>query len=465
VINKQIQNLINVQIKTLPIRLFLLAGLTALALVLVVQSSDFQVAYAQDQPDSVLGKVTNGTGGGELPGDLEVLLMSIDLANNRIIEQESTTVDEDGIFEFSNLISGPDLSYRIVVNHGSYTPSVDLSTIENWQNVSMSIYNETKSLEDITIGSYVMMIPNIDARSRQVGVLTVINVENRGDRVWVPDLTDPQLTGLDLLRFNIPEGFTNLSVESELPTGNILEIPTGFALTNPIPPGEFAILVSYILGYEGDSFDFNLKLPYGADKVRMLLPEDGGSIDAEGFGSPDVVVVADSVFNQYQGNNYAAGVELGATFSRLPQPTIFQAISDFFSGRTYLIIIIWIVGIAFLAILGYAIYSTRKGSKLSNEDDDELANRDDIIAEIVALDEEYEADNIDEDEYSDRRCELKRLALELNVFNGKDIAAEDDIADIIAEIVTIDEEYEADTPETSDINSTSRETTPEDSDK
>jgi uncharacterized membrane protein len=310
-----------------------------------------------------------------------------------------------------------------------------------------------------------MMIPNIDARSRQVGVLTVINVENRGDRVWVPDLTDPQLTGLDLLRFNIPEGFTNLSVESELPTGNILEIPTGFALTNPIPPGEFAILVSYILGYEGDSFDFNLKLPYGADKVRMLLPEDGGSIDAEGFGSPDVVVVADSVFNQYQGNNYAAGVELGATFSRLPQPTIFQAISDFFSGRTYLIIIIWIVGIAFLAILGYAIYSTRKGSKLSNEDDDELANRDDIIAEIVALDEEYEADKIDEDEYSDRRCELKRLALELNVFNGKDIAAEDDIADIIAEIVTIDEEYEADTPETSDINSTSRETTPEDSDK
>jgi uncharacterized membrane protein len=433
VINKQIQNLINVQIKTLPIRLFLLAGLTALALVLVVQSSDFQVAYAQDQPDSVLGKVTNGTGGGELPGDLEVLLMSIDLANNRIIEQESTTVDEDGIFEFSNLISGPDLSYRIVVNHGSYTPSVDLSTIENWQNVSMSIYNETKSLEDITIGSYVMMIPNIDARSRQVGVLTVINVENRGDRVWVPDLTDPQLTGLDLLRF--------------------------------IPPGEFAILVSYILGYEGDSFDFNLKLPYGADKVRMLLPEDGGSIDAEGFGSPDVVVVADSVFNQYQGNNYAAGVELGATFSGLPQPTIFQAISDFFSGRTYLIIIIWIVGIAFLAILGYAIYSTRKGSKLSNEDDDELANRDDIIAEIVALDEEYEADNIDEDEYSDRRCELKRLAIELNVFNGKDIAAEDDIADIIAEIVTIDEEYEADTPETSDINSTSRETTPEDSDK
>ena len=80
--NTQIHNLINVKIKTSPIRLFLFAAITVLALVLVFQSSDFQVAYAQDQPDSVLGKVTNGTSGGKLPADLEVLLMSIDLANN-----------------------------------------------------------------------------------------------------------------------------------------------------------------------------------------------------------------------------------------------------------------------------------------------------------------------------------------------------------------------------------------------
>ena len=459
--NKQIRNLMNVQIKTLPIRLFLFAAITALALVLVVQSSDTQVVSAQDQPDSILGKVTNGTDGGELPADLEVLLMSIDLASNQIIEQESTTIDEDGLFGFSNLISGPGLSYRVVVNHGSYTPSVDMSTVENWQNVRMSVYDETKSLEDITIGSYVMMIPTIDARSRQVGVLTVINVDNRGDRVWVPDLTDPELTGLDLLRFNLPEGFTDLSIESELPTGNVLEIDTGFALTNPIPPGEFAVLISYILKYEGDSFDFNLKLPYGADQVRMLLPEDGGSIRADGFGGTESVVVGDSVFNQYQGADYAAGIELGLAFSDLPQPTIFQVISDFFSGRTYVIVIIWIVGIAFLVILGYAMYSTRKNSNLSSEDDEELANRDDIIAEIAALDEDYEADNIDEDEYNDRRDELKRLALKI-----KDAA--DESADESEQIDKSDEDSdgsEDDTPNASDTNSDSDETKPEDSDK
>ena len=306
-----------------------------------------------------------------------------------------------------------------------------------------------------------MMIPTIDARSRQVGVLTVINVDNRGDQVWVPDLTDPELTGLDLLRFNLPEGFIDLSIESELPTGNVLEIDTGFALTNPIPPGEFAILISYILEYEGDSFDFNLKLPYGSDQVRMLLPDDGGSIDADGFDGPEPVVVGDSVFNQYQGDTYAAGIELGVSFSDLPQPTILQAVSDFFGGRTYVIVIIWIVGITFLAILGYAMYSTRKNSNPASEDDDELANRDDIIAEIAALDKEYEADNIDEDEYNHRRDELKQLAFELS-----DIADDPtDESEQLDKSDTDSDDNEDDTSNASDQNSDPEETKPEDSDK
>ena len=207
-INKQIQNLINVQIKTLQIRLFLFTAITALVIVLVTQSADSPIVSAQDQPDSILGKVTNGTEGGELPADLEVSLKLIDLATGQIIDLESTAVDKDGIFGFSNLSikHGSGLLYRVVVNHGIYTPFVDMSTVENWQNVRMTIYDETKSLEDITIGSYVMMIPNINARSREISVLTVIYVDNRGDRVWFPDLTDPNLTGLDLLRFNLPEG-------------------------------------------------------------------------------------------------------------------------------------------------------------------------------------------------------------------------------------------------------------------
>jgi len=412
----------NVTSKSPVVRIFAASIVSALALAFLFQSIELNVASAQSPPESILGKVSNGTDGGVVPTDLQVILMSIDLGSNSIIEQETTTVNKDGIFRFDNLVSAPGLSYRVVVNYGTFTPSVDMANVENWQNVRLSIFDETKSLEDITVSSYVMMIPTIDARSRQVGVLTVINVDNRGDTVWVPDLTDPALTGLDLLRFNLPKGFSDLAIESQLPTGNILEIDTGFALTNPVPPGEAAILISYILRYENDSFDFNLKLPYGADQVRILLPDEGGTISAEGFGAGESVVVAEKIFNQYQGEDYAAGVELLTTFSELPQPTTLQKLSDFFKGRTYVIVIISVVGIALLSILGYAMFSSRKNSDLSSDDDDDIISRADVIAEIAALDEEFEANNIDEDDYNERRDELKRLVLELEEYSAASLS-------------------------------------------
>jgi hypothetical protein len=335
-------------LKTINISASLVARLLVIAIVSIlavtIQVGESPTVSAQDQPDTIHGRVTNGTEGSELPPDLEVLLMSIDLASNQIIKQETTIVDEDGIFLFQNLISGPRFSYRVVVNADNYTPSVDMANVENWQNLRMTIYDDTKSLDDITISSYVLMVPTIDARTRQAGILSVINVNNTGDRIWIPDLEDPGLTGLDLLRFNLPDGFSDLLIESELPTGNILEIDTGFAMTNPIPPGEAAILISYIIPYKGDGFDFGLKLPYGADEVRMLLPDDAGEISAEGLGSPASVVVAESVFNSVEGNNFAVGEVIEIHFSGLPQPTPLQSLSEFFEGRTYVIVIIWVVG-------------------------------------------------------------------------------------------------------------------------
>lgn len=395
----------------------MVARLLVIALVsipaIAIHTSSSPIVSAQDQPDRIQGRVSNGTQGGVLPPDLEVLLMSIDLSTNQIIEQETTTVDEDGIFLFDNLISGLGLSYRVVVNADNYTPSVDMANVENWQNLRVNIYDDTQSLDGITLSSYVLMVPTIDARTRQVGILTVINVNNVGDRIWIPNLDDPNLTGLDLLRFNLPDGFSDLSIESELPTGSILEIDTGFAMTNPIPPGEAAILLSYIIPYTGDGFDFDLKLPYGADEVRMLLPDEGGEISAEGLGSAASIVVAESVFNSVEGKNFAADEVVEARFSGLPQPTLLQSLSEFFEGRTYVIVIIWVVGIALLGILGYALYSSRKGADLSSDDDDEVASRVDVLAEIAALDDEFEANNIDEDEYNDQRDELKRIAMEL----------------------------------------------------
>jgi uncharacterized membrane protein len=370
------------------------------------------IASAQSTQTTIKGIVVNGTEGGVVPAGLEVLLLTVDDAAGQIIEQDPTTVNADGTFSFSNLISGPGVTFRVVANAGDYTPSVDLTSVDDWSNVRLTIYDQTTSLDDISVNTYVMMIPTIDARSRQAGVLTVVNVHNSGDRVWVPNIDDPELTGLDLLRFNLPDGFSDLAVESELPPGSILEINTGFAMTNAIPPGDASILMQYIIPYEADGFDFTLKLPYGADQIRLLLPDGAGTIAGDGLGSIESVVVAESVFNSVQGTDFAAGGEIAIAFSGMPEPTTLQTLSDFFRGRTYVLVIIWVVGIALLGILGYAMYSSRASAGKASRGDGEFASRTDVVAEIASLDARFESGEIDEDEYNDRRDELKQQALE-----------------------------------------------------
>ena len=363
---------------------------------------------AQPVRDGVKGVIVNGSKGGIIPPDQEVILLTIDNSTNRIIATESKQVSADGSFSFDNPIWSPGFTLRVVADAGEYAPSVDLTAMDDWTDIRLTIYEQTDSLEYIKISSYVMMIPTFNARHRQAGVLTVVKVNNTGDRVWIPDTEDPGLTGLDLLRFNLPDGFSNLSVESELPPGNILEIGTGFAMTNPIPPGEWSILMSYAIGYESDGFNFDLKVPYGADEVRILIPDEDGLIISNEFSSSELVAVAERVYRSVNGTNYPAGSVLAVTFSGLPEPTFLQSLSELFSGRTYVIAIVSTAGIFLISILGFALYSVRK--KLT---DGEKSRRAAILAQIAALDEHFESGNIDAHKYNQQRTDLIQLALEI----------------------------------------------------
>ena len=127
-----------------------------------------------------------------------------------------------------------ELTYRVAANDGLFTPSVDLANTADWSNVELVIYDRTRSLDDLWVSSYSLLIPSIRCQvPRTMGVLGAIDIRNEGDTVWLPELNDPGLTGLQLVRFSIPEGYSNLSVESDLPAGNVMEIWDGVRSFDP----------------------------------------------------------------------------------------------------------------------------------------------------------------------------------------------------------------------------------------
>ena len=360
---------------------------------------------AAQTPETIAGRVINDTAGSTVPEGLEVVLLTLDESRAQIVGRVSTFVDDESRFEFTGFSTGQGLTYRVAANDGLFTPSVDLANTADWSNVELVIYDRTRTLDDLWVSSYSLLIPSIDARSRVMGVLGAIDIRNEGDTVWLPELNDPGLTGLDLVRFSIPEGYSNLSVESDLPAGNVMEIGTGFALSTPIPPGEFNILVSFLLAYDGDGFEFPLILPFGADHVRFMLPHAESTITGEGLGPPRTTTVNDRVFTVVEGTGFERGTRLTVTVSGLPSPSFVERAVDYFGGRAYIPILAWLAGTAFLSLLAYALIRAR------NRPATEAPTRRELVNAIAALDELRDAGKIEPKTYTVEREALMRRAL------------------------------------------------------
>ena len=148
-----------------------------------------------------------------------------------------------------------------------------------------------------------------------------------------------------------------------MPVGNVIEISTGFAMSNPIPPGEYSILTNYIINYENDNFDFDLKLPYGGDNIQFLLPYDAGKISAEKFSDVTEVSIGEKKYLMISGDDFKKNDVINVNFTGLPQPSFTGNVINFLSGKLFVIFL----GVIFSVLLIFIILFTvikRKNTNL-----------------------------------------------------------------------------------------------------
>ena len=196
----------------------------SLGLCLLILSLSFGISYifyayqvtihaqASNEQISITGRVINATPDGNLPDGLVIFLLVIDQNAESIIERIETSTDSDGSFSIDAPAIQDGQFYRVVADDGVYTPYFDILPDAVNEEVIITIFDRTTSLEQISFGSYAMVIPVIDQANKEVAVLTSVRLINSGNQVYLADLDDPNLTGLKLLRFNLPEGYKQLSV-------------------------------------------------------------------------------------------------------------------------------------------------------------------------------------------------------------------------------------------------------------
>ena len=376
-------------------------------------------------PDRIRGIVLQGTEGGPLPAGLDVTLVTID-GDDVAIDDATIQTAPNGEFSFENILKGEGYRYRLSAQYGNIRQTVKVEDTLNQDEISLIVYETTTVMESIAATTHVTIVPRVDGKTQLMGVLELVEISNGGDRTFITDLQNPAPDGMpQLLRFSLPEGFDELTVDSDLPSGNVLEIATGFALSNAVPPGDFRVLFSYVIEYDGSEVTFDRSLPFDVHQYRILMPPEFGKAAGARFTATDDQLLGDMNYRVLQGSGFAVSDRIRFTFSNLPEPGFSQRAQNFVSDNplvTFGLPLIAVVVMGAMLVYVFFVRDRRPATRLANG-----MTRDELVAEIAVLDERHEAGEIEEDEYASQRQELFDQALEA------ESAGEDENGDLPAD--------------------------------
>jgi len=196
-------------------------------------------------------------------------------------------------------------------------------------------------IEDISLNEYNMSVLSVDQNDQSLSIITAIKITNKNQNTFIPNFSEVEKTGMNFIRFSLPEGFYDLYVETDLPSGNLIEMPQGFALTSEIPSGSFNLIFSYYVKYKSSKFNFPLHFPHGAESFKIIIPEESGIIKGEKISFDKNIEISSKLFDEYVGKEYSNGEYLNLEMVNIPSSFINKVSSSLnFQIVNFIVIIV-----------------------------------------------------------------------------------------------------------------------------
>jgi LPXTG-motif cell wall-anchored protein len=210
----------------------------------------------------------------------------------------------------------------------------------------------------------------------------------------------------------LPEGATNLQLEDGQLGERYVETSGGFGDTTPIRPGisQHQVVFSYDLPYKRKlQFAQSLQLPVSA--VVMLIPEDGLRVKSEQLADMGVRDVQGVNYRMYSSGQLEAGSDLAMTISGRPGG---GSLIPTTGSSTSLLIGLLAFGVALVGV-GIWLYRRYQSGEKDQADADvsegaleetSPSDPEELLDAILALDDQYQAGDLPEGAYRQRRAEL-----------------------------------------------------------
>ena len=268
----------------------------------------------------VEGRVANGTANADVPPGLTVTLSVFRLGD--LQETRDTVAGADGRFAFRDVPGGDGYGYILSAELDGVVYTFERDYPMPTEPVQLLIYESTSSSELIGVTSHSLVVGAADPDSQTLEILELVGLENRGDRTFVPELS--QSAQMTFLRFSLPTTISDLDVQSGMRGGTILQVDRGFAMTTPVKPGEHEIAYSFRTAYSAGRLTFDHGLPFGAAVFRVLMPEGLGSVSSEGLPELEPLTLSERTYRLLEARDLEAGERVVLDFADLPQPSLWS---------------------------------------------------------------------------------------------------------------------------------------------
>ncbi len=358
---------------------------------------------------SITGKVINGTGGAGVPQDLEITLYGFD--GQEEVLAETATVSDEGEVIFPGLEAVPGRLFILSTEYQDVryaSEATHLSDSESLIEVPIAVYERTTDTRLVNVDRLHLLL-DFSAE----GVVQVVQLwalSNLGDRTLAAE------DGVPALEVALPEGFSNLRFEDGVLGGRFLPTGRGFGDLAPLRPGRGGAQMVFSLDLPIDRrLEYVQPLDYAVSAVTILVPEDGPRVSGEGLEDGGTQEITGMRLRNYTLGPREAGDTLRFTISTGP------SFAAQFGG---LAAWNWVAGIAALAgalgVVGWWVLPRRRAaedrrSPVSGREAarERVEDREELLRAIAAMDDAYDAGELEEDEYHRRRGDLKERLLEI----------------------------------------------------
>ncbi len=364
---------------------------------------------------NINGKVIFNAGG-SLPAGLTVILQGYDNMSPAV--SSTAPVNTDGTFSFKEIdvVAGRVWLAQVTYNKVTFSSQPLHDTdIKSGQDAIMDITISASSTDASVLKAQRLHIFFDFSVASSLQVAELFIVQNPTDQAVVPaNTTTPSLT------FELPQGASNLQFQDgTLGDGRYVQTADGFGVNDSIAPqGTSQVLFAYEVPYTNNKASLSIPITMPVDSAVVLAPAGGVNITGSQIVPAGTQNVQGSgTFSLFTADNLAKGSTLDLTVSGLPSSQATTASNGSNNGLLVLVIGLGVFGAALIGG-GFWLVRQRRAAAAGASSSEPIVvtpgeTSESVLDAIVALDDLYQAGELPEEAYQERRAELKERLKQL----------------------------------------------------